>query len=122
MSASVSKLPKKPGERLAKPPKHLQKATKEWWFHVVQSYELEERHILILTLACQALDRGEQARKLLLEYGLTYTDQFGQPRPRPEVIIEKDSRIAFAPLVRELGLSEDDPDRVRPPRLRYGGR
>ena len=104
-----------------KPPRDLQKKTKAWWLHVVQSYELEEHHVRLLTLACQSWDRCVQARALLKKHGLTYVDQFGQPRPRPEIVIEKDSRIAFARLLREMNLSETLPE-IRPPPLKFGRR
>ena len=36
--------------------------------------------------------------------GLTFEDPHGCPKTRPEVAIERDSRLAFARLVRELDL------------------
>lgn len=67
-------------------------------------YELEPQHLRLLRLACEAWDRAEQARKVLRRRGLTYRDRFDQPRARPEVAIERDSRMAFARLLRELDL------------------
>ena len=40
---------------------------------------------------------------------MVYYDRFNAPKARPEVAIERDSRIAFARLVRELDLDLDDP-------------
>jgi len=40
---------------------------------------------------------------------LVYYDRFNAPKARPEVAIERDSRIAFARLVRELDLDLDAP-------------
>jgi hypothetical protein len=40
---------------------------------------------------------------------------------RPEVQIERDSRISFARLIRELNLSEA-PDEKRIPGLKFGGK
>jgi hypothetical protein len=60
------------------------------------------------------------AREVLDKDGLTYTDRFGAPRARPEVAIERDSRIAFARLVRELALDvEAPPEPSRPPALKH---
>ena len=49
---------------------------------------------------------------------MTYEDRFGAPRARPEVAIERDSRLAIARLVRELGLDVATPANSRPPALR----
>lgn len=100
-----------------KTPKHLQPATAKWWSAVVADFNLEAHHIRILTLAAEAWDRCQQARKALKKEGLTYKDRFGQPKTRPEVAIERDSRIAFARLVRELGLEVEEPGDARPPRI-----
>ena len=102
---------------MQKAPKHLVSATGRWWESVMADYELEPHHVRLLTLAAEAWDRGQQARKIVKKEGLTYNDRFGQPRPRPEVSIERDSRIAFARLVRELCLDIEPPkDTGRPPR------
>jgi len=85
---------------------------------VSAEYELEDHHLRLLTLAAEAWDRTQQAREALEEHGLTYLDRFDQPRSRPEVAIERDSRIAFARLLRELALDiEAPPDAARPPDL-----
>jgi len=63
------------------------------------------------------------ASALIAEQGLTVTDRHGQVRPHPAVAIERDSRVAFVRVLRELGLSDEAND-SRPPRLtgRYAGR
>jgi phage terminase small subunit len=111
---------KKP-ELPPKPPKHLSKAAAAWFSHVTEEYELAPHHLHLLLLACQALDRGESARAALAAHGETYTDKEGYPRTRPEVAIERDSRIAFARLTRELDLDTSPPAAPagrRPPTLR----
>lgn len=100
-------------------PQHLQKATRAWWKSVAEDYFLEPHHIRLLTLAAEAWDRTEEARKAVEKYGLTYIDRFDQPRARPEVSIERDSRLAFARLLRELDLDVDPPASAsRPPAIR----
>ncbi len=102
-----------------KPPKYLQTATKKWWKSVTSQWVLEEHHIRILTLAAGAWDRAEQARELLAEHGLTFVDgKLNRPVARPEVAIERDSRLAFARLLRELDLDITTPaESSRPPQL-----
>jgi len=103
------------------PPAHLRPATASWWASVAHDFPLEPHHLRLLTLACEAWDRGQEAREAIGERGATYVDRFGQPRARPEVAIERDSRISFARLVRELALT---PEGVgvsgRPPRIKPG--
>jgi phage terminase small subunit len=99
-------------------PKHLQPATRRWGEGVLADYALESHHFRLLVLACEAWDRKEQARAALAQHGVTYVDRFGQPRSRPEVAIERDARLAFARLVRELGLDVQEPHEARPPAIR----
>ena len=103
-----------------KAPEHLKPATKEWFLSVVRDFAFEEHHIRLLTLAGEAWDRGQQAREAIAEHGLTFVDRFDAPHARPEVAIERDSRIAFARLLRELCLDVEPPAENRPPAL--GGR
>ena len=81
-------------------------------------FELAPHHVHLLTLACDALDRGAQAREALSTNGITYIDARGFPKARPEVAIERDARVAFARLLRELDLDWDPfADTSRPPAL-----
>ncbi len=103
-------------------PRHLKPATRKWWATVTADYELEPHHLRLLALAGEAWDRCQQAREILDRQGLTFTDKHGQPRARPEVAIERDARVAFARLLRELSLDVEPPADVRPPRLAGTGR
>lgn len=105
---------------MSKAPEYLEEKTRIWWELVNKEYELEEHHIRLLTLAAEAFDRCQQAREILAKEGLTYLDRFKQPRARPEVAIERDCRIAFARLIRELCLDVEPPEEARPPRMGGG--
>jgi P27 family predicted phage terminase small subunit len=100
-------------------PGHLRPATKRWWLSVAQSWELEEHHVRLLTLACEAWDRGQQAREAIEKDGLTTPTREGGVKLSPLVRIEADCRLAFARLLRELDLDVDPPaEAKRPPTLR----
>jgi P27 family predicted phage terminase small subunit len=99
------------------PPRHLRAETRRWWVHHMDAYVLEPHHVQLLTLAAEAWDRCRQAREALAEHGITYEDRFGQPRARPEVAIERDARVAFARMVRELNLDLAPPEESRIPRM-----
>ena len=101
-------------------PMHLSPEARRWWRAVVTEYELEPHKLNLLTLAATAWDRSEQARLILAKEGIIAPDRYGAPRAHPAVAIERDSRLAFARLVRELALEDDYAPDPRPPRI--GGR
>lgn len=102
-----------------KAPSHLTTATREWYAQVVADYELEQHHLRLLRLACEAWDRSQQARQAIKKHGLTFTDRFGSPRARPEVKMEQENRTSFARLLRELDIDADPPaEGKRPPALK----
>ena len=103
-------------------PAHLRDSTRCWWRAVVADYVLEGHHLKLLTLAGESWDRCSQAREALASGGLIFEDRFGQPHARPEVAIERDSRLAFARLMRELDLDvEIAQGAPRTPALRSNG-
>jgi P27 family predicted phage terminase small subunit len=103
------------------PPDHLSLAMQTWWRTVVDDYNLDQHHLHLLEAACGAWDRMVQARAEIDAHGLVFRDKHGDPRTRPEVAIERDARISFARLIRELDLdvSSEPP---RPPGLRSNRR
>ncbi len=104
-------------------PKHLSKPSRALWRRLVAEYGLrDEPHALeVLRLACEALDRCEEARDALATHGTTYVDRFGSPKARPEVAIERDSRLGAMRAFRELSLDGEVPE-ARLPRVGTGGR
>jgi phage terminase small subunit len=110
-------------KRLPTAPAHLASPTRAWWRAVVEAYALEPHHLRLLQLAGESWDRCQQARAVLDREGLTY-DNAGRPATRPEIAIERDSRLAFARIVRELDLDTDGlaTERTRPPSIRSNRR
>jgi P27 family predicted phage terminase small subunit len=90
-------------------PEHLTRASREWWDKLTAEYAFDASARRLLVLACEAFDRCAAARETLDRDGVTYTDRFGAPRARPEVAIERDSRLAFLRLVGALGLTDERP-------------
>ena len=105
-----------------KAPPHLKAATRLWFEDVLANYELEPHHVRLLTLAAETWDEYQAARDAVKKHGLTFSNRYGEVKTRPEVAIERDCRIAFARLVRELNLDTqpaEEGSRPRPPALKY---
>jgi P27 family predicted phage terminase small subunit len=102
-------VPDPPRTELPPPPEHLSPAMQDWWNSVAAEIDLEPHRLRLLQLACEAWDRCHEAREALAEHGLTYLSRDGDPRPRPEVVIERDARAAFARLVCALNLDAPIP-------------
>jgi phage terminase small subunit len=88
---------------LPAPPSHLSSAMQAWWCKAVADYDFDAHHLLVLELAADAWDRTVQARDTVIREGLTVATKSGTKR-HPAADIERDSRLAFARLVRELDL------------------
>jgi P27 family predicted phage terminase small subunit len=104
-------------------PEHLSDAMKRFCRQITRTYALSTHHRKLLVCAAESHDRMTQARDVVTAEGLTTVDRHGQKRPHPAIAIERDSRVAFARMLRELGLGDETSD-SRPPRLsgRYRGR
>jgi P27 family predicted phage terminase small subunit len=107
-----------------KAPAHLSESTRLWWRSVVREYELQPHHMRLLQACGECWDRLQQARELLARDGLVVEGREGGMRPHPAAAIERDSRIAFARLIRELDLDVEPPasNRTSPAALRSNRR
>ncbi|MET4722032.1 phage terminase small subunit [Bradyrhizobium japonicum] len=103
-------------------PTHLSPPSRRWIKQIIGDFDLESFHFRLLVKAAEAWDRSEQARELLANEGITTLDRYGVAKTHPAIAIERDSRLAFARLLRELALDAAAPD-SRPPRTAdYGSR
>jgi len=101
--------------RNPKAPAHLSEATKRWWRSVIRDYALEEHHVRLLTLAAESWDRCVQAREAIANDGAYIRDRFGCLKVHPAVNVERDSKILFARLIRELDLDVEPPATIGRP-------
>jgi P27 family predicted phage terminase small subunit len=99
------------------PPSHLSSSACQWWLATVEKYVLEEHHLRLLQLCCEAWDRAQAARERLDREGVTVRGAEGGLKTHPAVAVERDSRLAVARLIRELDLDTEPPapDRYGPP-------
>jgi P27 family predicted phage terminase small subunit len=105
--------PEQPAMELHEPPPHLSASAREWWKSTVETYVLQEHHLRLLQLCCEAWDEAQKARDALERDGLTVPGREGGLRPHPCVAIERDARLAVARLVRELDLDVEPPKSER---------
>lgn len=103
----------------SRPPKHLSREAASWWRSVVGDYDLEPHHLKLLQAACETWDRLQQARLDIAAHGsLSVKTGDGGLKLHPAVTVERDARLAFARLVRELDLDGGAPSEgPRPPEL-----
>lgn len=107
--------PEPPGRLIG--PQHLRDATRTWWEDIAADFDLEPHHLMLLTAAAEAWDRLQEARERIAKDGAYLKDRFGQLKPHPALAVERDSRIGFARLVRELNLDVETPEEPRLPRI-----
>jgi phage terminase small subunit len=101
-------------------PSHLKSNTQAWFDEIVASFELESHHLKILQLAAEAWDTYEAASDAIAENGMTFVNlKHGDIKPRPEVAVMQNSRIAFLRALRELNLDVAPPESPRPNALKY---
>jgi P27 family predicted phage terminase small subunit len=100
-------------KRMPKPPQHLSEAGRTWWRTCVKTYELEPHHLRLLQSAAECWDRQQQARAILDAQGITFVDDRGNTRAHPAVAIERDARVGFARILRELDLDVPPPADIR---------
>ena len=100
MAAEPLKLPM---PRLPAPPRHLSASSRRLWASVVAGYDLEPRHIAVLTVAMEARDRMLEAQAAIRVDGAYIAGLHG-PRSHPGIAVERDSRTAMLRAIRELGL------------------
>lgn len=95
--------------RQQNPPDHLGEAGNAYWHLVAAEYALGDDDLTLLSSACEMLDRAESARQTITSGGLIVVDRFGQSKPHPAVDIERQSRLAFVRIRRELALDVEPP-------------
>jgi phage terminase small subunit len=89
-------------------PKHLKTIGRVLFNSVTRDYDLQSHHIALLTLACEARDRAEEARAAIAKDGAYVDGRYGL-KAHPAIAVERDSRLAFGRLLRQLDL-EDVPN------------
>ena len=105
---------------MKKSPNYLSKKSRVFVNTILRDFQLETHHEKLLLQAAECLDRIDQAREEILRDGLTVPTRDGGIKAHPCVNIERDCKILFSRLIRELGLDVESTDEyTRLPR-QYG--
>ncbi len=86
------------------PPSDLSKSSKALFSRVVRAFDFDPSELALWALACHALDRANETRKILAESGSIYLDRFGAPRRHPAAKTEVEASALYARLVKQLGM------------------
>jgi phage terminase small subunit len=85
---------------------------------VLKEYRFTDEHdYRRLDLACGCLDRIDQFQEIIKIEGVMVEDRFQQTKEHPAVKGERDQKIVFARLIRELNLDIQPGKESRPPGL-----
>ncbi|RIK45852.1 MAG: hypothetical protein DCC58_05080 [Chloroflexi bacterium] len=87
------------------PPKHLSAEARRWWRRLVSEYDItDEAGLLLLLAALEAFDRMRDAQAEIGRDGIVTLDRFGQRKPHPACVIERDARAQMLAALRALNL------------------
>jgi hypothetical protein len=86
------------------PPAHLADDGRQLWLDIQRAYQIDDPGgLVLLRVACEALDRAERCRRLIDEQGEMLTVR-GIPRAHPALAAERDARAAIVRAIRNLNL------------------
>jgi hypothetical protein len=103
------------------PPAHLGEDGRQLWLDIQQSYQIDDPGgLVLLRVACEALDRAERCRRLIDEQGEMLTIR-GIPRAHPALAAERDARAAIVRAIRNLNLDLEPLKAIGRPAGQIGG-
>jgi hypothetical protein len=91
-------------------PGGLGDAGRSLWQVVTSIYTVWPERAAVLAAACREADREAQAEAALAADGLLVRDRYGQRKVHPAAQLARQSRLAQARLLREVGLGPPSPD------------
>jgi phage terminase small subunit len=98
---------RKPAKNLD-PPEHLSEPSKSLWRELVPARALSPGRVALLTVALEAKDRADQARKLVNSEGMISQKEGSKMiHVHPALKIEKDARAQFLSAWNQLSLCWD---------------
>src|SRR6266566_1023363 len=96
-------------------PRHLSAESRDFYRRITTGWELGDDGLTILLVAAESLDRLREAQALIRRDGITIKGTRGL-KPHPAVGVERESRAAFLPALRQLnrdGAGDELPERLQ---------
>jgi phage terminase small subunit len=85
---------------------------------VLKEYHFNDSHdFRRLDLASHCLDRIAECNKVVEAEGVFIQDRFEQKKEHPAVKVERDQKVVFCRIIRELNLDIESAKESRPPSL-----
>lgn len=97
---------------MVKIPDYIQENGQKWLKKLFLEYSFDKSEIETCFQAAGCLDRIAQAQQAIMEHGLLQEDRHGMLKVNPGVLVERDNKILFARLCRELGVTGPDDSRL----------
>ncbi len=109
MKSSTEKTRGKPAaEPAAQPPVVLAGRAAALWDEVRAGWALPPPAEELLRCACEALTRADEAAAIVTREGAVFRDRWGQVRPHPAALLERDHRGQAARHLQALGIALED--------------
>jgi phage terminase small subunit len=89
---------------LPKPPTGLSRRSARLWRQVTEEFELSAAELELLRSGLVALDRADEAARVLASEGLTISDRYGGCKAHPLLDVESRNRTLFSRIVAQLGV------------------
>jgi hypothetical protein len=91
------------------------------WRDIQEAYRIDDPGgLVLLRVACEALDRAERCRRLIDDQGEMLTIR-GIPRAHPALAAERDARAAIVRAIRNLNLDLEPLKAIGRPPGQLGG-
>jgi hypothetical protein len=86
-------------------PVALNARAQDLYGEVMAGWSLDGPAREMLRLACESLTRADEAAAIVTKEGQVFRDRWGQVRPHPAAVLERDHRQAAARVLQSLGVS-----------------
>jgi len=86
-------------------PKHLKADGRRLWKRLVDEYVIDDQQgLVLLEVACEALDRQKEASEAIKAHGIVIVTDSGLVKANPAAAIERDARSAMMAALKALRL------------------